>query len=310
MGRDQLAQQVSGIIAGMKHIPVYFDPRMVAQRQRASPSSSKPAAVWERWATGTRFPVHQATVVPATVADLVLAHDPAYVADVLGLREPNGFGTRDPGVAASLPYTVGSMISAARYVTESRRNGGCAVACSPSSGFHHAHYRRAEGFCTFNGLVIAAMSLIRDGRAERVGIIDCAYHYGDGTAEIILRLGLGGHIRHWSAGAEAQHPDDVGRFIAAMIDQLRRMSDCDVVLYQAGADQHIDDPLGGLLSTSEMRGRDRTVFRICRDHEIPLVWNLAGGYQLDEAGTIEPVLRLHDITMEQCRRIYVDGASA
>ena len=37
---------------------------------------------------------------------------------------------------------------------------------------------------------------------------------------------------------------------------------------------------------------------------IPVVWNLAGGYQRDEQGTIEPVLALHRQTMDICAQIY------
>jgi hypothetical protein len=35
------------------------------------------------------------------------------------------------------------------------------------------------------------------------------------------------------------------------------MADCDVLLYQAGADPHINDPLGGWLTTAQLRERDR-----------------------------------------------------
>ena len=50
------------------------------------------------------------------------------------------------------------------------------------------------------------------------------------------------------------------------------------MIYQAGADPHIDDPLGGILTTKQMSWRDRQVFEQL-GHK-PLVWNLAGGYQI------------------------------
>ena len=70
----------------------------------------------------------------------------------------------------------------------------------------------------------------------------------------------------------------------------------DLILYQAGADVHKDDPLGGVLSTEQMACRDRMVFEGARACRLPLAWNLAGGYQRDEEGTILPVLRLHEQT--------------
>jgi len=67
------------------------------------------------------------------------------------------------------------------------------------------------------------------------------------------------------------------------------------VLYQAGADPHIDDPLGGILSSEQMSWRDRQVFE--KLGHLSLVWNLAGGYQVvpgdTEAQKREPILALH-----------------
>lgn len=71
----------------------------------------------------------------------------------------------------------------------------------------------------------------------------------------------------------------------------------DLVLYQAGADIHVDDPLGGLLTTEQMRERDANVFRGCAESGTPVVWNLAGGYQRDANSGIAPVLALHRNTM-------------
>jgi acetoin utilization deacetylase AcuC-like enzyme len=70
---------------------------------------------------------------------------------------------------------------------------------------------------------------------------------------------------------------------------------CDLVLYQAGADSHIDDPFGGRFTTEQFRLRDQIVFKKLSELEIPVVWNLAGGYQ----DPIEKVLSLHTITAEE-----------
>ena len=57
------------------------------------------------------------------------------------------------------------------------------------------------------------------------------------------------------------------------------MSGCDLILYQAGADPHIDDPLGGWLTTKQLQQRDKRVFSASAEWKIPVAWNLAGGYQ-------------------------------
>ena len=59
---------------------------------------------------------------------------------------------------------------------------------------------------------------------------------------------------------------------------------------------------------SEMRQRDRLIFEMCRAHQLPIVWNLAGGYQRDEFGAIPKVLELHRATMEECVRCFVATA--
>lgn len=83
--------------------------------------------------------------------------------------------------------------------------------------------------------------------------------------------------------------------IPSLVNQL---ADCDLILYQAGADSHIDDPLGGFLTTEQIKQRDAIVFREAKCWDIPLVWNLAGGYQIDalpnRTNSIKKVLVLHD----------------
>ena len=78
----------------------------------------------------------------------------------------------------------------------------------------------------------------------------------------------------------------------------QQFGDCDLLIYQAGADSHIHDPLGGYLSTAQMQRRDHIVFATCRLLNLPVAWNLAGGYQRDEQNSIRPVLDLHDNTLK------------
>jgi len=53
----------------------------------------------------------------------------------------------------------------------------------------------------------------------------------------------------------------------------------DLLLYQAGADPQVDDPLAGWLTSEQLRERDRIVFEHCAGRVLPIAWNLAGGYQ-------------------------------
>jgi IMP dehydrogenase/GMP reductase len=81
----------------------------------------------------------------------------------------------------------------------------------------------------------------------------------------------------------------------------------DLVLYQAGADPHQNDPLGGWMTTAELRERDALVFETARARGLPLVWNLAGGYQRDAQGGIAPVLEIHRNMALEHLRVYCGG---
>lgn len=286
----------------MKSIPVFYNDRMVASAGSFSPSAGKAAEVVAEF-TRRGLPAAFICSSQARAEHIKLAHDAAYVDNVLLGLADNGFGNRRQEVADALPYQIGSLLDACLFVasTDKRKRP---VACSPSSGFHHAHFGHASGFCTFNGLVVAAMVLLQLGLARRVGILDCDHHYGDGTDDIVRRLNLGGKINHFTAGGDpsARHANT---FLRGLSNQVKSMAGCDLVIYQAGADMHKDDPLGGLLTTEQMAQRDRLVFHTAHMYRIPLVWNLAGGYQRDELGTIQPVLDLHAQTMQQCADIYI-----
>ena len=277
---------------------VMFSDRMQATAQGMSPSAAKPSKVMAAW-RAEGLPLRVLAPAPATAADLYRAHDRAYVDDVLSLACANGFGTRDAGVAASLPYTTGAMLDGARTALAERT-----AVCAPVSGFHHAGWSRGGGFCTFNGLAVTAVALRAEGLAERVAIFDCDQHYGDGTDAILERMGRPRWIRHFTAGAEYHRRGQVKAFFARLEAELSALGEFDVLLYQAGADPHVDDPLGGWLTTAQLRERDARVFEGAARVGIPLVWNLAGGYQRDPDGGIRPVLAIHTNTAREHLRVF------
>ena len=282
-------------------LPLFFDPRMVAPATSYSPSSAKPPLVVASW-RALGVPLVDHALAPVTLDEFALAHDRDYVEGVLAHRISNGFGNRDERVAASLPWTSGAMLSAARHVLRS----GAPVAVAPCSGFHHAGYDDGGGFCTFNGLMVTAAALHAEGLAKRVGILDCDYHYGDGTADIVRKLDAQAWIEHRTAGAEFHGPRQADDFFASWLpESLAAMAGCDVVLYQAGADPHVNDPLGGFLTTEQLRERDAVVFRTLAAMGIPVVWNLAGGYQKKRDGSIPAVLEIHDNTLRACAEAYL-----
>jgi acetoin utilization deacetylase AcuC-like enzyme len=275
-------------------IPVFFSPQMQAVAVSLSPSAHKPLAALESWRQ-LQIPLQVIRPAPVSTADIQRAHDRNYVDGILSCSIENGFQNTDPAIAASLPFTSGAMLAAAR---EAIRNGLVAVA--PCGGFHHASYASNFGFCTFNGLMITALALKADGIATRVGILDFDHHYGDGTDNIIETLGLK-FVRHFTAGEHYTSPKQAQEFLKRVPELVASMADCDVILYQAGADPHVHDPLGGWLTTEELAERDRLVFRTARSLGLPVAWNLAGGYQTP----LRKVLDLHDNTMRAAAAEYI-----
>lgn len=274
---------------------LYYGPGMVANL-RVMPTFSRS---WEK----PKLFVEQAMNVPhadrviqqsyrpATPDMIKLAHDEAYVDGVLAGEMPNGFGSYHREIAESCLHTCGAMVDATMNVMQW---GG--MACVPVSGFHHAAYAHGGGFCTFNGLMVAALTALKHG-ARSVGIFDADQHYGDGTADIIREHGLrSDSLRHWTTGFRAQ---DAKPFLASLRRNLPHwFADVDVLLYQAGADCHVDDPLGGWMTTEQMRQRDEIVFEFCSTYGIPVVWDLAGGYQTP----YQRVLDLHLTTWDSFLR--------
>ncbi len=158
---------------------VHYTSKMLGPPQSFSPSAHKPREVVASWLT-IEPGLEIVEPTPVSAAQLALAHAPAYVDDILAGRLPNGFGHFSLEVAASLPYTSGAMLAAARAAIAER-----SVAIAPCSGFHHAGYKNAAGYCTFNGLMVTARVLLEEGVVRRVGILDADMHYGDGTDDIL-----------------------------------------------------------------------------------------------------------------------------
>lgn len=167
----------------------------------------------------------------------------------------------------------------------------CGIAANIAQGFHHAGYFSGEGFCTFNGLALVAQEF----SDKKVFVLDCDEHGGNGTEEFTHHLPnlFNYSINGSRFGCEGKSARSVSRtlravtrnfepYLEALIDAFGKIQDfaADLIIYQAGADPHIDDPLGRLgMTTEQMFERDRIVFEFCRESRIPTMFVLAGGYQ-------------------------------
>ena len=262
----------------------YRDEQTAKRNSSFSPSAGKPAKALESW-RNLDAEIQVISFEPVTREQLGKVHDRKYVDGVLDLKCNNGFSNRYPEVAAVLPYVAGSMVAATLHAFKTGE-----TAFSPTSGAHHACYDHGGGFCTFNFLALAAVEAYEAG-AKKVAIIDCDMHGGNGTQDIINKIGMH-FVKHYSFGYDhSTHDRELwkSQFPAKVRNILK---DADILIYNAGADPHIDDPLGGVLTTQELKERDDVVLGLAHEFQVPVAISLAGGYQ----DPLRKVLDIHDNT--------------
>ena len=195
------------------------------------------------------------------------------------------------------------------------------MACHAAGGTHHAHHAHGAGFCVFNDLAYTAARLRADGDVQRVLILDCDVHQGDGTARILEQHP---DIFTCSIHCRANYParkatsdldveidkgaDDSG-YIAILADTLARLDllwpDPDLVLYDAGVDIHESDRLGLLNVTYDgIRARDLMVLQHFRGRGVPVATVIGGGYGAD----LDEVAYRHSLVFHAALAVAHDQA--
>lgn len=232
----------------------------------------------------------------ASQAALERAHDPSYVHGVLTSALDRKTARRvgfemTPAIAARTRASVGGTELAARRALEA----GAAV--NLAGGSHHADYQGGAGFCVFNDVAVAALSLLDEARVHRIAVIDLDVHHGDGTALIfvddprVFTASL--HCdENWPRTKPPSDLDlglprdteDAAYLSAAqsLVSETLASARPELVFYNAGVDPHIEDRLGLLsLTDNGLKARDRLVANACTAAGVPVVGVLGGGYSKD-----------------------------
>ena len=139
-------------------------------------------------------PLLEVEAVPATEADLLLAHSQPYVDRVRHRAAEAGSAGRvlpfegetnvsaaswDAGLAA-----VGSALTGVDLVLDGRvRNAFCAI--RPPG--HGVGYETSTRYGLFNSVAVAARHLVRRRGLERVLIVECGSAFGAGTSALFAR---------------------------------------------------------------------------------------------------------------------------
>jgi acetoin utilization deacetylase AcuC-like enzyme len=235
-------------------------------------------------------------------------HDAGYVRAVESgepreLAESQGFAW-DAGLWPMVLASNGGAVAAALAALSD------GVAGSLSSGLHHARSTSGAGFCTFNGLVLAAKAAI-DAGARAVMILDLDAHCGGGTQSLVaddprvwqFDVSVCGYDRYASTDrARLEITRDGATYPATVVRALDAADACganfDLCLYNAGMDPFEGCSTGGAAGVTRdlLAQRERVVFDWCRARKLPIAFVLAGGYVgqgLDRA----ELVGLHRLTL-------------
>jgi len=264
---------------------------------------------------------------PATREEIRTVHGEAYVAAVEALSAGGpaddaaalGLGTPDtpvfPATDLAVRSLVGGTLAGARMVSEGR----AARVLQFGGGLHHAHEAKASGFCVYNDLAVAIRHLTSNGMW--VSYLDIDVHHGDGVQAIFksddkvqtISLHESGQYLFPGTGAIHELGEGMGRGLKINVP-LEPFTDSEsyleafemivpralesfgphVLLVQAGADAHFDDPLADLAVTTQ--GYERLYRRILELADQltggKVLFTLGGGYSLHAAARAWTILYL------------------
>ena len=277
---------------------------------------------------------HEVHLVPpqsAAPADLLEVHADYYIRRVVALSAGEqvddsaeyGLGTADTpafcGMDEAARWHVGGTLHGARLIERGERR-----VLQLGGGLHHARRNAAAGFCIYNDLAVAINALTRHGLW--VAYLDLDVHHGDGVQQILyddrrvmtISLHESGQYLFPGTGGIHELGAGVGRglklnvplepftegdsylevldlVVPAALDHFRPA----VLVVQAGADAHADDPLADLMLTT----RDyEKIFRRILDWADEftrgrVLFTLGGGYSLRATPRIWAMLylTLHDL---------------
>jgi acetoin utilization deacetylase AcuC-like enzyme len=255
------------------------------------------------------FNLQRAAAPPATREALLRAHSEALISrlEVSAPKEGRVHLGADvvmsPGTYEAALRAAGGAVAAVDAVMRGAARNSFVATRPPG---HHARADAPMGFCFFNNAAIAARAAIAEHGAERVAIVDFDVHHGNGVQEIfwnekkVLYASTHQSPLYPGTGATSEtgaHDNIVNaplakgdggeKFREALQSSVLPRIDAfapDLVIFCAGFDAHVHDPLGGLRFVEE-DFRDVTLrvmeiaARRCNGRIVSL---LEGGYAPDD----------------------------
>jgi acetoin utilization deacetylase AcuC-like enzyme len=185
-------------------------------------------------------------------------------------------------------------------------------------GFHHAFPDHGEGFCVFNDVAVAIEEMRAERGIQKVMVVDCDVHQGNGTASIFSRkdyvFTFSIHQMDLYPAHKPSSSLDVGlwsgegddKYLAALREHFPRIYaefKPDLVFFLAGADPFERDQLANLKLTMDgLMERDEIIIEAACKMGLPLAIVLAGGYAYDIADTVSIHLNTIKVAQKAARK--------
>lgn len=267
--------------------------------------------------------LHEGTIVPGNLFRpgtidpqwIINTHTPSYWQRLNGLQltaqeiRRTGFAMSRQLVEREITIAQGTL-----QCTHHALQYG--VAMNIAGGTHHAFTNRGEGFCLLNDIAIAARYLLHQELARQILVVDLDVHQGNGTAEIfrneprVFTFSMHGAHNYplvkETSDLDIALPDGTGdqQYLATLDYHLKELLDRvqpDFIFYQSGVDILKTDALGRLAVSREgCKQRDYIVMQTAKQHRIPLVATMGGGYSRE----LRDIIEAHANTYRVAQQIF------
>jgi len=251
----------------------------------------------------------------ASYSDIAKVHDSEYIKKLADLKlsrkeeRATGFPISNKLVEREY-FITGGTIQCVDFALE---NG---VAGNIAGGTHHAYRDRGEGFCLFNDIAVGSIYAIEKKSIRQILVVDLDVHQGNGTAKIfendprVFTFSLHG-AKNYPMHKEKSDLD-VGledgtedatylRILKENLEELIPRVKPDLIFFQSGVDILSSDKLGRLgVTIAGCKERDRMVFEMCYKNNIPVIFNMGGGY----SEKITDIVEAHANTYRIAQNIF------
>ncbi|MGB0346973.1 MAG: histone deacetylase, partial [Balneolaceae bacterium] len=172
------------------------------------------------------------------------------------------------------------------------------------------------GFSLINDQAVAAMHLLNQKLATKILIVDLDVHHGNGTAAIfeneprVFTFSMHGAKNYPfhkpKSDLDIPLDDKTGdyEYLSILYEILPKLIDeqkPDFAFFLSGVDILQEDKLGRLsCSINGCRKRDEFVFRMMKEHHIPVMVTMGGGYAPD----IKLILEAHCNTFRAAADLF------